>query len=121
MYYGTVLKGFRDSADMIIIPESKIDYIAFKNTLVLTDDMMSEFTSKHYDYYSVDGVNYGIKVYSKDTKEGILSGYITFEQEDSDEDYYLFISNKSLHMGKYNNSQYDGAIIVLKEILNYEA
>ena len=120
-YYGTVLKGYRQSADFIIVPESKLDYIIIRDCLVLTDDIVGELTNKHYDYYSVDDVNYGLKIYSKDTNEGILSGYITFEQEDSDEDYYLFISINSLHMGKYNNSKYDGAIKVLKEILNYEA
>ena len=54
-------------------------------------------------------------------KEGILKGLVTFNQEESDENCYLFINNKSLHMGKYNNSKYDGAINILKEILNYEA
>ena len=120
-YYGTVIQGFRKDADFIIVPESKIDYIITKDCLILTDDMIGELTNKHYDYYSINDINYGLKIYSKDTKEGILKEYITFNQETSDEDCYLFINNKSLHMGKYNNSKYDGAIKVLKEILNYEA
>ena len=120
-YYGTVIQGFRKDADFIIVPESKIDYIITKDCLILTDDMIGELTNKHYDYYSINDINYGLKIYSKDTKEGILKEYITFNQENSDEDCYLFVNNKSLHMGKYNNSKYDGAIKVLKEILNYEA
>ena len=120
-YYGTIIQGFMKEADFIIVPESKKDYIITKNCLVLNDDILNELTNKHYDYYSVNEINYGLKIYSKDTKEGILKGLITFNQEESDEDCYLFINNKSLHMGKYNNSKYDGAIKVLKEILNYEA
>ena len=120
-YYGTVIKGYRKAADILIIPESKIEYLFMKNCLVLTDECISELTNRDYEYYSVDGKNYGIKVYSKDTDSGILEGLVDFNKEGSEEDCYLFINNKSLHLGKYNNSKYDGAISILKEILNYEA
>lgn len=120
-YYGMVVSAFVKDADIILIPESKIEYINVRDFLILNDDIVNELTEKHFDYYSIDDIKYGLKIYSKDSKEGILKGLVTFNQEESDENCYLFINNKSLHMGKYNNSKYDGAINILKEILNYEA
>lgn len=120
-YYGTVIKGYRKTADIMIIPESKINYIITKNCLVLSDDIMNELSDKTFDYYSFQDVKYGIKIYSKDTNEGILKDYVVFNKEGSEEDYYLFININSMHLGELNNSKYDGAVIILKEILNYEA
>lgn len=120
-YYGMVVSAFVKDADIVLIPESKIEYINVRDFLILNDDIVNELTEKHFDYYSIDDIKYGLKIYSKDSKEGILKGLVTFNQEESDENCYLFINNKSLHMGKYNNSKYDGAINILKEILNYEA
>ncbi len=120
-YYGMVVSAFVKDADIVLIPESKIEYINVRDFLILNYDIVNELTEKHFDYYSIDDIKYGLKIYSKDSKEGILKGLVTFNQEESDENCYLFINNKSLHMGKYNNSKYDGAINILKEILNYEA
>ncbi len=121
LYYGTVIKGYRKNADILIVPESKLDYIILKDCIVLNDDILKELTDKTYEYYSVDSTNYGLKIYSKEKNKGILDGLVKFNDDNSIEDYYLFINNNSIHMGKYNNSKYDGAIKLLKEILNYEA
>lgn len=119
-YYGTVIKGYRNNADVLIVPESKIDYIILKNCLVLNNDFVNELTTSDFDYYTKDDVNYGLKIYSKDTKKGLLDGLVIYNKEDNDEDCYLFININSYHLGKYNDSKYDGLISILKEILNYE-
>ena len=120
-YYGTVIKGYYKTADIIIVPESKTDYIITKDCLALNDEIVDKLTAKDYEYYKKDDNNYGLKVYSKDSNTGILSDLVIFDKEDKDEDYYLFISNKSVHLGEFNNSHYAGLIYFLKEILNYEA
>ena len=120
LYYGTIIKGMRKTVDLFIVPESKIDYIITKNCLELTDNMIDDLTDNNYDYYSVDGINYGLKIYNKDNHQGILEDIVYFESGELEEDYYLFINNKSYHMGDYNNSKYDGLVNVLKEILKYE-
>ena len=120
LYYGTIIKGMRKTVDLFIVPESKIDYIITKNCLELTDNMIDDLTDNNYDYYSVDGINYGLKIYNKDNHQGILEDIVYFDSGELEEDYYLFINNKSYHMGDYNNSKYDGLVNVLKEILNYE-
>lgn len=120
-YFGTVIKGYRKYADIIIVPESKIDYILFNNCLLITDELMDDLTTKEYEYYSKDGLNYGIKVYSKDNSKGILEDMVIFNKDGSDEDCYMFINKSSIHMGKYTNSKYEGALMIIKEILKYEA
>ncbi len=119
-YYGTVIKGYRGHADIIIVPESKLDYIITKDSLVLSDDIMDIFTDKEYEYYYKDDKAIGIKIYSKETKSCILEDLVTFNKEDDIENYYLFINVNSLHLGELTNSKYDGVIVILKEILNYE-
>ena len=39
-YYGTVIKGYRKNADILIVPESKLDYIYTRNYLLITDSFM---------------------------------------------------------------------------------
>lgn len=119
-YYGTVIKGYRSHADIIIVPESKLDYIITKDCLELSDDIVNTLTNNHYDYYQKDDKTIGLKVYSKDTKSGILDGLVQFNKEDNPEDYYLFININSIHLDELNGSKYNGVITILKEILDYE-
>lgn len=64
--------------------------------------------------FEKDGVVYGFKVYDKETKEGYLTEYITYE---TDYDYYLFFNIESIHTeGLYEKSIDNEALKVAKKI-----
>ena len=81
---------------------------------------MDEISITSQDIYINQDVKCGIKIYSKDTHSGMLDNFITYNNDDSEEDYYMFINRKSLHLGEFNDSPYNGAISVLKGLLNDE-
>ena len=56
------------------------------------------------EFCEIDGTTFGIKI----------NGYGTTEN------YYLFFSSVSLHLGDWNDSSMDGAIALAEVILNYE-
>ena len=50
-------------------------------------------------FHAWDGVNYGLKVYDAETKEGMAKSYILYENHlYVPQDYYLFFGNQSVHM-----------------------
>lgn len=85
-------------ADVFIIGEKEIEkYVgAFAECLV------------DGDYFVLDGVRVGVKIYDKTTKTGAAAQYIGY----GDDDYYLLFGNKSAHLD-------DGAALdVAKKIIN---
>ena len=81
---------------------------SYATTSVGVNDVAS---GKTY-YYSEDYAK-GIKAYDKETKEGYLSDYIDYGENN----YYLFFTYNSKNIGKLNNSSSEKAFDVLKEII----
>ena len=118
-YYFILFSSYASSGDfdIAILPESQ-----FRETDIQYYEKISQdkFESNFgvMEYYLVNNDIYGIKVYDAKTNTGILTDYIIYEEDNMpEEDYYLFFSNYSIHLGLLNDSDYDGVITILKELL----
>ena len=115
-YVNIKYQGLGTSCDIVIVPESFIESMGVESVYSSLDkDYMTSIFGE-LEYYTIDEKYYGIKLFDKNSED---NGYIKFKLEDTeDENYYIFLNKKSLHMGEINNSDMDGAIKILKELLN---
>ena len=97
-----------NSADILILPLSKIDSLdASYFALDLKDELITSFYSG-YTFYSQKEVKYGIKV----NKE-IVKSYMTLPNEDC----YMFLNGGSENLGEYSNKpnkEHDLALHLVK-------
>ena len=97
------------SADVFIIPTSKLEDLALnKFALELKDELINSYY-QGYSVYQKENLNYGVKI----NKE-IVKDYMTLP----DEDCYLLLSGKSINTGIYSSKQiaeYDNALNVVKD------
>ncbi len=106
--YNTTLLSW---CDIVILPESKI--VTNKLDYFISIDLND--ASKYFNnqaYYVYNGKNYGIKIYDNASKNGKLTSYLDY----GNEDYYIFLRANSLHMGDLNNANYYGGINFIKKI-----
>ena len=115
-YASIKYQGIGTSQDIVILPESFLEeYLDLTTLIELDTDIINEKYGNQ-EYYYVDGKPYGIKVFDTTDED---NGYITYTKEDTtNESYYIFLNNKSLHMGNLNNSKYDGALEILRLLLD---
>ena len=106
--------------DILIVPESKLDTFHTYSFVKLDDLFVNSFCSSVYEFYDFDNIHCGLKIYSQDTCSGILDEYIRYSNDESNENYYMFINEESYHLGNFNNSKYNGAINVLKGLFENE-
>ena len=111
-------QGIGVDSDIVVLPESFLENNNVASTyLMLNTDYLSSAIGD-LEYYTVDYKAYGIKIFDKnDTDDGLIK-YTTDDIEN--ENYYLLIKKKSLHMGSLNNASMDGGINVLRMLLGYE-
>ena len=97
------------SADILIIPTSKLDNLDFGYfALDLKDELITSFYSG-YTFYQQKEVNYGIKI----NKE-IVKPYMSLPNEDC----YMFLNGGSQNIGKYANKpnkDHDLALQLVKQ------
>ena len=98
-----------NSADILILPLSKIDSLdASYFALDLKDELITSFYSG-YTFYSQKEVKYGIKV----NKE-IVKSYMDLPNEDC----YMFLNGGSENLGEYSNKpnkEHDLALHLVKQ------
>ena len=116
-YYFVLFASYASSKDVdaFIVKESQFRESDIQYFQKLSDDKVNEYFGVS-EYFTVNGDIYGIKIYDCETKTGFLTEYIDYSKEGKDdEDYYIFFSKYSAHIGKLNDSSYDGVV----QILNY--
>ena len=98
-----------NTADILIIPESKLnDVVVSAFALELNDELINDYYSG-YSLYSQEDINYGIKIDREKTSEYFLL---------PKEDYYMVLSGKSVNTGKYSSKQisgHDNALRIVKD------
>lgn len=119
-YYFILFSSYASSedVDLFIVKESQFR----ESDIQYYQKLSSEDIEKNFgvfEYFTVNDDIYGIKIYDSKTKTGLLSDYIKYiEDGEKEEDYYLFFSKHSIHLGELNDSQYDGVIQILKQLLD---
>ena len=97
-----------NSADVLIIPISKLDNLVVSAfALDMSDEMINSYY-QGYTLYQQDNINYGVKI--DKTK---VSSYMTLPNEDC----YMVFNGKSVNTGEYSASQikeHDNALVVVK-------
>lgn len=80
------------NADLFIIPRENLDL--YRECFApWPEEMETEGV-----FHAWDGVNYGLKVYDAETKEGVAKSYILYENHlYVPQDYYLIFGNQSVH------------------------
>ena len=108
-YYSKLsIPGF-NSADILIIPISKLDNLQISSFGL---DLSNELITSYYDGYTLyqqDEVNYGIKLNKEKVQE-----YVTLPSEDC----YMILNGKSENLGKYSltpNEAHDNALQIVKD------
>ena len=98
-----------NSADVLIIPASKLDSVVVSAfALDLKDELVNSFY-QGYDLYKQEGINYGVKI----NKEKVAS-YMTLP----DEECYLLLNGKSANLGDYSKNpakEHDMALYVVQD------
>ena len=97
-----------NSADVLIIPVSKLDSVVVSAFAIdLKDELVNSFY-QGYALYKQEGINYGVKI----NKEKVAS-YMTLP----DEECYLLLSGKSANLGDYSKNpvkEHDMALYVVQ-------
>lgn len=101
-YFSEMLQVQGSIADIYILPESKAQEAKEYYMSLDIEKVQSVFGD--VEFYEIDGTIFGIKINTHSTTEN----------------YYLFFSDVSLHLGDWNGSSMDGAIELAEVILNYE-
>jgi len=111
VHYATKLtvSGYK-SADVLIIPTSKVDTIENLGTFALniSDELVSGDYS-NFAFYERDNTKYGVKI-DKDK----VSQYMTLPEEDC----YMFLNGASKNIGKYGLKpviEHDMALLLVKD------
>lgn len=106
------------TSDMFILPRSRIiDIDVLKCFAKLVPEVISPIAGGEREYYQVDGVNYGLMLRKKgDLKANNLLTYAL--NDDTDEDYFIFYSDASLHVKGLNDSEHDAALTYTRVLLN---
>ena len=98
-----------NSADVLIIPVSKLDSVVVSAFAIdLKDELVNSFY-QGYDLYKQEGINYGVKI----NKEKVAS-YMTLP----DEECYLLLNGKSANLGDYSKNpvkEHDMALYVVQD------
>ena len=100
-----------NSADILIIPTSKIDSVSNPGSFAIS--LNDELVNSHYQgytFYSKNEVNYGVKIDKNKVEQ-----YMTLPNEDC----YMFLNGKSQNLGKYSIynpvEEHDMALNVVKD------
>ena len=118
-YYFVLFSSYASSEDVdaFIVKESQFRESDIQYYQKLNENDVKELLGIE-EFFKVNNDVYGIKVYDGQTKTGLLAEYIIYDDgESAAEDYYMFFSKYSIHLGGLNNSQYDGIIEFLKKFL----
>ena len=98
-----------NSADVLIIPASKLDSVVVSAFAIdLKDELVNSFY-QGYDLYKQEDINYGVKI----NKEKVAS-YMTLP----DEECYLLLNGKSPNLGDYSKNpvkEHDMALYVVQD------
>ena len=119
--FSYIYSSFRTEVDILILPSeylkdnerNVIDYSA-----PIKKDEFEQYLGFAPTYYVKDEYYRGIKIYDKDTKEGILKEDITYCDEYYSSDYYLFFNYRSVNLGFLNDSVTDNALELVRAIYN---
>ena len=111
IHYSTKLtvSGYK-SADVLIIPVSKVDTVTDPGTFALkmNNELVTSYFST-YTFYSREETKYGVKI----DKEKV-SQYMSLPEEDC----YMFLNGASKNVGNYGlkpDSEHDMALLLVKD------
>ena len=99
------------SADVLIIPTSKIEGISNPGTFAISlQDELVNSLYQGYTLYNKDEVNYGVKIDKSKVEQ-----YMTLPNEDC----YMFLNGKSENLGEYSIynpvKEHDMALTIVKD------
>lgn len=68
--------------------------------------------------YLSDGTAYGWLIYDAETQTGFANQYLTYHSErEPDQNFYICFGKSSRHLGSWNDSADDAAVVLAKRIL----
>ena len=118
-YYFVIFAAYasNNDFDFSIVNEKQFRESDIQYYQTLDQEVIAAYFGER-EYFSLNDNIYGIKIYDGETKEGILSDYVSYCIDDVAEDYYLFFHKNSSHIGLLNNSSDDKAIQLIQALIN---
>lgn len=108
------------NTDIYVLPLSKLsDEMCKAYFIPLTREFVSDSFGDRDIYVSSDAI-YGVKLYDAATNIGGSDDAITYaaDNENENEDYFLFFGKHCVHLGDLTGSRYDGAIRLAAALLD---
>ncbi|HAS56627.1 MAG TPA: hypothetical protein DD377_02755 [Firmicutes bacterium] len=110
VYYGEDFSYFYSSfgkseADLIILPESKINNETCAYYYAKLDPAL--FPNESFYFINENKECYGLLLHKKEEENSSL---ISYKDDTHDENYYAFFNRNSLHIGALNDSNWDTAL-----------
>lgn len=106
--------------DFYIFPESWVDRVQpgaaiFSKTTI--NELIPNSTPLNLLSYETD-TYYGIQIYDKDSKNGVMTSYISYSEENPEENYYIIFRKDSYHIGGLNHNPSNNAIRIVNYLLS---
>ena len=124
-YYNTFYLSYEGITDVMIVKGEYLDKVNYNEYISFSLEEMEELFGNEYDYLIKNDNYYGIKIHSKNTDKGLFSNYISYSKMDNenilvDDDYYLLVSKRTVHLGKLNNNELSGLVDLIRKMIAYE-
>ncbi len=124
-FYGSssfsyVFETTKQEMDFYILPSSFVGDIEamYLHFQTLDESYLNEYFESELSYLSFENSIKGIKVYDHILKDGYFKDYVTYSNQLSEDDYYLFYNYKSPNLGNLNEGKTDHALSVSKILFN---
>lgn len=115
VFYGPYFNTYGKDSDMVVLTQRFSDICECdKYFMPLNEDVIrSYFGDVEFFYYQ--SIPYGIKIFDKDTKEGMATDRIEYCKEGEEENVYLFFNANSVHVGELSSNSVDEAALIILE------
>ena len=101
-------------SDAFILPNNFLDASEYSSLCYdLDTSYINEYCNYNFEYIYYDNKAYGIKMYDKNSRNGLAKKYISYS---TNHDYYMFFNKSSLQLGKLNDTN-DGIFYILQKII----
>ena len=116
-YYGAYFNTYGKESDLVTLTQKFADICECDSYFVRLDEEKVKALLGDVEFYYYNGEAYGIKIFDKETKNGMATDYIKYFQEGMEENVYMFFGKNSKHIGDFSiNSLDNSALVILEKI-----
>lgn len=116
-FYGPYFNTYGKDSDMVVLTQKFSDMCDCAKYFAPIDEELIKSRLGDVELFYYNDVPYGVKIYDKDTKEGMATDRIDYCKDGEEENVYLFFNVNSVHIGELSENSVDEcAFIILEKI-----